>query len=71
MGRHKKEVAQVVELAEKLPVEVVAEDIPDKGIFCPECKYIMRVCYTRPLGDRVRRVRICDRCGHRRPTEEK
>ncbi len=68
------EVPAVVEIA-----TVVAEplDKPEKkeeapsGILCPECRFPMRVYRTKSLTGTISRERICDRCNHREPTEEK
>lgn len=43
----------------------------NNGLLCPECKFPMEVYYTRPMGDHVKRVRICKRCGYKKPTTEK
>jgi len=59
---------------EKKTVQVQEEkpEIKDEnGFHCPECRFKMRVYLTKPLTGSVYRVRICDRCGHREPTEEK
>jgi len=85
MGRHKKirntvesEMIKTIESApeqEAAPATATIEAQEEKedidGFLCPICRFKMRVYHTKPLGDCVRRVRICDRCGHKKPTNEK
>jgi transcriptional regulator NrdR family protein len=40
------------------------------GIFCPACRFVMRVYRTKALSGSVVRERVCDRCGTRQDTEE-
>ena len=57
-------VAEVPEKPEK------KEEAPS-GILCPECRFPMRAYRTKSLTGTISRERICDRCKHREPTEEK
>lgn len=41
-----------------------------EGIICSRCRFPMRVCRTKPLTGAVYRVRVCDRCGHKKTTTE-
>lgn len=59
---------------------IAVADVPEKpekkeeapsGILCPECRFPMRVYRTKSLTGTISRERICDRCKHREPTEEK
>jgi hypothetical protein len=63
-------------LADGLPALQAPSVIPqspvdENGFRCPECRFKMRVYLTKQLTGSVYRVRICDRCGHREPTEER
>lgn len=46
------------------------ETEPDAGIVCSRCRFPMRVCRTKPLFGAVQRIRVCDRCGHKKATTE-
>lgn len=56
---------------ENSAVEAVKKEEAPSGILCPECRFPMRVYRTKSLTGTISRERICDRCKHREPTEEK
>ncbi len=56
---------------ENSAVEAVKKEEAPSGILCPECRFPMRVYRTNSLTGTISRERICDRCKHREPTEEK
>ncbi|HOC94294.1 MAG TPA: hypothetical protein PKH33_18230 [bacterium] len=56
---------------ESSAVEAVKKEEVPSGILCPECRFPMRVYRTKSLTGTISRERICDRCKHREPTEEK
>ena len=70
--RLRKEEVRAAAIA--VPVEVVPiVELPlvrDSGIFCPACRYPMRVYKTKRLSGAIARERICDRCGEKQDTEE-
>ena len=47
------------------------ENSSSYGFECPDCRFQMRVCRTKGLGDIVIRIRVCDRCGKKMVTNEK
>lgn len=55
---------------EPVVVQVKESKSEETGIVCPLCRFPMRVCRTKPLNGAVYRVRVCDRCGHKKPTTE-
>jgi hypothetical protein len=53
------------------PAQASAIASTTEGISCPDCRNKMRVFTTRTLSEGVFRVRICDRCHLKIPTEER
>ena len=73
MGRRPKNAQKPAETVEKqLKIQEKPQDMEDIGINCSTCNNKMRVAYTRPIEDRaIKRVRVCDICGTKKPTIEK
>lgn len=60
---------EVVEVKPEPPAVVIEPQIT-AGIFCPSCRFPMRVYKTKRLTGAIARERICDRCGEKQDTEE-